>query len=321
MAKEIQIFCTLGPKTLNKKFLNNIKGKVSLLRINLSHVSLDKLKQNINLIKKYTSVPICVDTEGAQIRTKSPKKKYYRKNQIGYIEKNKNFHLYPNDVFEKLKTGDMLDIGFQNLLIKILKKDSKIKFKVIKPGILEGNKGVHVKNRGVKLNSLTEKDLSAIKIAKKMNVKNFALSFTNSHYDVLNFEKLLPNYTKIYKLETRNAIKNLNKILSKGKNFLIDRGDLSKDTGIENIPYLQRFILKKAKKRKNKIYIATNFLESMIDNSSPTRGEANDVYNSLELGAAGLVLAAETAIGKYPLESINFLRRMIKVFKNRKKIG
>ena len=316
-----KIFCTLGPSSINKKFLSYAEGKVNLLRLNMSHLSLKKLEENIKYIRKYSNIPICIDTEGAQIRTKSPKKKYYRKNQIGYIEKNKNFHLYPNDVFEKLKTGDMLDIGFQNLLIKILKKDSKIKFKVIKPGILEGNKGVHVKNRGVKLNSLTEKDLSAIKIAKKMNVKNFALSFTNSHYDVLNFEKLLPNYTKIYKLETRNAIKNLNKILSKGKNFLIDRGDLSKDTGIENIPYLQRFILKKAKKRKNKIYIATNFLESMIDNSSPTRGEANDVYNSLELGAAGLVLAAETAIGKYPLESINFLRRMIKVFKNRKKIG
>ena len=105
--------------------------------------------------------------------------------------------------------------------------------------------------------------------------------------------------------------------MSKGKK-INDRGDLSKDTGIEI--YLTAKIYFKKAKGKMKLY-CTNFLESMIDNSSPTRGEANDVYNSLELGAAGLVLAAETAIGKYPLESINFLRRMIKVFKNRKKLG
>ena len=105
-----------------------------------------------------------------------------------------------------------------------------------------------------------------------------------------------------------------------GKNFLIDRGDLSKEISIENIPFVQRKILKTSKQFKNKnIYIATNFLESMILNKYPTRGEANDIYNSLEMGAKGLVLAAETALGKYPEKTVNFLKKKIKSY-NKKKL-
>ena len=95
--------------------------------------------------------------------------------------------------------------------------------------------------------------------------------------------------------------------------FLIDRGDLSRDVEISKIPIAQRFIFKN-KKKKTQIAIATNFLESMIQNPTPTRAEANDIYNSLEMGAAALVLAAETAIGKYPIKCINFLKSIIKNF-------
>ena len=99
-----------------------------------------------------------------------------------------------------------------------------------------------------------------------------------------------------------------------GKNFLIDRGDLSKEIEIENIPIAQRKILKYTKKNKN-IYIATNFLESMIEKNFPTRAEVNDIYNALELGAKGIVLAAETAIGKYPIECVLLLKKIFKKFK------
>ena len=104
-----------------------------------------------------------------------------------------------------------------------------------------------------------------------------------------------------------------------GDRFLIDRGDLSKDVRLENIPIIQRNLFKIRNKRKNKkIFVATNLLESMLENNYPTRGEANDIYNSLEIGADGLVLAAETAIGKHPQDTVLFLERMIKVFKKEK---
>ena len=136
---------------------------------------------------------------------------------------------------------------------------------------------------------------------------------------MIKFNNLLKNKNKIFKIETLVAVKNFHKMLKKGDNFLIDRGDLSKDVKIENIPIVQRKLFKLKNKIKNKkIYVATNLLESMLENNYPTRGEANDIFNSLEMGANGLVLAAETAIGKHPIEVVVFLQKMIRVFKNKK---
>ena len=311
-----KIFCTLGPASLNKDFLNFSNKKISLLRLNMSHVKINDLEETIRFIRKNSNVPICIDTEGAQIRTKVNKKKIIKKNQIIKIyQKNNKFNIYPKQVFNLLKKNDILDVGFEGLKIKIQKISSlSLTCRAVSSGLLANNKGVHLVNRKIKLNYITEKDKQAILIGKKMNIKNYALSFTNSYQDILKFNKLIKKETKIFKLETKAAIKNLNKIIKNGENFLIDRGDLSKDVSIELLPVMQRKILKIAKREKKNVYIATNFLESMIENSFPTRGEANDIYNTLETGAAGLVLAAETAIGKYPKECVTFLRKMIKTY-------
>ena len=314
----------MGPSSLNSSFLKFAeKNNVDLLRINLSHVETRNLQRIIFFIKKNCKTKICLDTEGAQIRTKVYKKKFFKLGSSGVISKkeNKNFlSLYPQDVFDKLKIKDVLDIGFDGLKVKLIKKKKdKIYFKSISSGFLEKNKGVHLKNRQIKLNYLTKKDIRAIEIAKKNKINNFALSFTNNIEDIKKFNLLLPkNSQKIYKIETKSALKNLNSLLKNADNFLIDRGDLSKEISIEEVPIAQRSIIKTSKKFKfKKIFIATNFLESMIQNSNPTRAESNDIYNSLEMGASGLVLAAETAIGKYPEKCILFLKSMIKKFKKK----
>ena len=312
-----EIFCTLGPSSLNRRFLTAAsQQKVNLLRINMSHVEIPKLINTIKFVKKYTRIPLCIDTEGAQIKTKKKKKKFFKLNAIFPVKKKFGFYnFYPPDIFSKLKTGDILDIGFSGLEIKIISKSKEnLKCKVIKEGFFESNKGVHLKNRKIKINYLTQKDFEAIKIGKKYKIKNYALSFTNTTDDVLKFNSLLKKENKIFKIETKSALKNIKKILKLGKNFLIDRGDLSKDVSIEYIPIAQRQILLQAKKLNKNIYVATNFLETMILNNSPTRGEVNDIYSTLELGAKGLVLAAETAIGNHPVECIKVLKKIIRIF-------
>jgi pyruvate kinase len=311
-----KIFCTLGPSSLNKKFLNFSKKNVDLLRINMSHVEANELPRIVRYIRNNTNVPICIDTEGAQIRTKVKKKLFCKLNTRLKIFKDKgNFKLYPLEVYDQLKPGDILDVGFSGLEIKVTKKDKKIIItKVQKSGLLEANKGVHLKNRKIKINYITSKDILAINIAKKLKIKNFALSFTNSVDDVKKFNSLLKTENKIFKLETKTALKDIKNILKSGNFFLIDRGDLSKDISIEQVPVAQRQITALGKKFNSKIYVATNFLETMITNNTPTRGEANDIYNTLELGANGLVLAAETAIGKYPIECVKTLQKIIKIY-------
>ena len=318
MKKKIEIFCTIGPECLNKKFLKFANSNIDLLRLNMSHLDVKGLNRNIVYLQKFSKVPICIDTEGAQIRTKCNKIKFLKKNDQIKIFKNKNFYFYPTNIFEKLKINDQLDIGFRGLCVKIKKKNnSYLTCKVLKPGYFEPNKGVHLINRKIKLDYLTEKDFEAIKIGKKLNIKYYALSFTNSEKDVIKFNKLFKKEKKIFKIETKQAIKNLKKIIKFGNNLLIDRGDLSKDIRIENVPILQRKIINEANKKNKNVYVATNFLESMIINNYPTRAEVNDIYNTIEMGAKGLVLAAETAIGKNPIECVKILKKIIKVFKKK----
>ena len=317
MKKKIDIFCTLGPSSLNRKFLKFSNANVSLLRLNMSHIKINKLKNTIKFIKKFSKTPICIDTEGAQIRSKIKKIKYLKSNNqtINIYKNTGNFNIYPSEVFNKIKKNDIMDVGFDGLKIKVIRvKKNKLNCKVLKDGLLENNKGIHIENRKIKLNFITEKDKKAILIAKTMNIKHYALSFTNTYKDILKFNKLLKSEIKIFKIETKSAINGLKKIINRGDRFLIDRGDLSKDISVEMLPAIQRKILKMAKIKNKKVYVATNFLESMVKNKYPNRGEANDIYNTLETGAAGLVLAAETAIGKYPEECVVFLKKMIKSY-------
>jgi pyruvate kinase len=305
------IFCTLGPASLNKEFLFHINKKVNLVRLNLSHIEENELESSIKFIKKYTDINICIDTEGAQIRTKTKYKKLFKINEKGSLKK---FNFYPDVSFKK---GDVLEVGFDNLIIKFINENE---FICISSGLFETNKGVYIQNRKIKLNPLTKKDLNCLEVAKKFKINNFALSFTNEVSDMIQFEKLLPNTNRIYKLETKKAIENIDDILKKGKSFLIDRGDLSKEIKKENIPTIQRYIINKVKRLKDKkIYVATNHLESMIDKSYPTAAELNDIYSTLEMGANGIVLAAETAIGKNPFLCVDQCIKIINVYETKNK--
>ncbi|MDA7771075.1 pyruvate kinase, partial [Candidatus Pelagibacter sp.] len=304
--------------SLNSEFLEFSRKNVDLLRLNMSHLSISELERNIIYIKKKTNCPICIDTEGAQIRSKFIQRKFFKKNSFIDIKKNnKSFSLYPEYIQNKLKLKDILNIGFEGLKIKIVKLENKfLSAKVINQGYLENNKGIHLENRKIKIKCLTEKDKEALKVGKIYNINNFALSFANSLNDVKYFNQLTGESSKnIFKIETKQSIQEFNKIIKEGNNFLIDRGDLSKDISVYKIPETQRKLMKIKNKYKNKkIFVATNLLESMILNDYPTRAEANDIYSCIEMGADGLVLAAETAIGKNPIECIKFIKEMIGQF-------
>ena len=318
----MSIFCTLGPSSLNENFLIFLKKKkyiVSLVRINLSHIEVKDIEKTIKLIKKYCSIPICIDTEGAQIRAKlnlNIKKKIKKGSYFNLYKKKRSFNLYPLEVFDEIRKADILNIGFEGLIGKVVSKNKNlIKLKCLQEGVLENNKGIHVENREIKINYLTNKDKKSIQLGKELGIQNYALSFTNTLQDLKKFQTLLPNQNKIFKIESKKAVKNISKFFEYESNFLIDRGDLSKSTGVEKIPVIQRKILKEAKKKKNiKISIATNFLESMIINPYPTRAEVNDIYNAMEMGASNLVLAGETAVGKYPKECVILLVKIIKTY-------
>ena len=191
--------------------------------------------------------------------------------------------------------------------------------KVLNEGYLDSKKGVHI-HSNINLPCLTEKDKYALKLAKELNIKYYAISFVNNDSDINEVKKIVgTNSFIISKIETDNAIINLKKIIKNSNALLIDRGDLSRYVPIEKIPLAQESIINQSINLKKPTYVATNLLESMIKENQATRAESHDIYSTLKEGAKGLVLAAETAIGKNPIECVRFIKRCVAVYKNNKK--
>ena len=326
MKKEIKKLITLGPSSLKKNIIKKISKKTYIFRINLSHVKINELEKIIKTIKSATKVPICIDTEGAQIRNGLMKGKsvFFKKNSIIKINRFKksgdsnNIFFNPIYVFDKFKKGDIIKIDFDSAAIKILKRKNVDTWiaKVISDGHVGSNKGVDL-SRKITLDSISDKDKLAISKARKYGIKFYSFSFADSKNSVLKLRKLIGKKSiLISKIESKKGLKNLKEILSVSNSIIIDRGDLSREIPIYRIPTIQRQIIKTAYKQKKPVYVATNLLENMISKKDPTRAEVNDVISTLEMGAKGLVLAAETAIGKYPINTVKMIDFLIKEFKN-----
>lgn len=322
-----KLFITLGPSTLNKKFLSGIDKKyVKLLRINLSHTDLCDLPRIVKYIRKYSDIDICFDSEGAQIRTSKLKGgvKKLHSNKIIKINKNNdinnNITLVPHNIHKNLRKDDILSIDFNSVVVKLIKEDNKVfECKILQGGIIGSNKSISVK-RDILIPPYTDKDIKAFSIGESLNIKNYALSFTSQASDIINLRRFFKNKINVTsKIESKKGLRNLPEILKEADNILIDRGDLSKEVPLHEIPKKQKEIISEAISSKTPAYVATNLLESMVTRMEPTRAEVNDVYNTLIDGATGLVLAAETAIGKYPEKCIEMIIKISKTIKYDKK--
>lgn len=319
-----EIWSTLGPASLNEKVIKRLdEVGVSVFRINLSHTAPEEIEKNVEKIKEYTKVPICLDTEGPQVRTGDVEggQIFLKENTLVTITKEhimgdrNSFTLRPSCIFSQLMIGDLISIDFDSALLSVVeKKGSQLIARVICSGSVGSNKAVTV-DRDIDMDILTEKDIYGLEVLKKQNLKIISLSFVNSSGDVERVRAMVDEDVRIIsKIETKNAVKNLDAILQVSDGILIDRGDLSRQEPINKIPLLQKEIIKRANKVKKPVFVATNILESMVKTKRPLRSEVNDIMTTLLDGANGLVLAAETAIGKYPVECGNMVRRMMKYF-------
>jgi pyruvate kinase len=145
-----------------------------------------------------------------------------------------------------------------------------------------------------------------------MGIKHFALSFAGSSDEVKEMKSITGHDSfVISKVESRRGLLNLDSIINETDAILIDRGDLSREVRLEKIPFLQRRIVATSRALNTQVYVATNLLESMMSSAEPTRAEINDVVSTLLMGANGLVLAAETAIGNYPVQAVQMIRKLI----------
>jgi len=321
-----KIIATLGPSSLEEKVVKkmDLLG-VDIFRINLSHVNIDEFENTIKIVKNWTNKPVCLDSEGAQLRTgdfKGTKLQLKTGSKIRFVDSNMSIDrttipLNIKNIKKLLLVGDLLRLDFNSVIVQLIEyDDSGIIARIIKGGKIGKNKGISV-DRAINLPRFTNKDISAFKISKKLSLDTFFLSFCSSGEDVCALRDLFDYpINVISKIESDRALINLVSICKESDGILIDRGDLSRDVPLIKIAFAQSYILNTAKSLEMPAYVATNLAESMVVNPEPTRAEINDIVNTLKSGADGLVLAAESAIGKYPIECVRVMSNIISEIDN-----
>jgi pyruvate kinase len=220
--------------------------------------------------------------------------------------------IVPPGILSQVQVGDRIRVDFDSVEMEIVDTSKKYLIaKVLTDGYVGSNKACDL-SRKIEMSALTEKDKVSLEIAKKCSIKNFSLSFCNRYEDVVEMRNRLDKGDRVIsKIESILGVKNVESIARESDEILIDRGDLSREVPIASIPFIQRSIVGKAMAMNVPVNVATNLLESMINKRTPTRSEVNDVVSTLLMGANGLVLAAETAIGNYPVLSVKMIKELM----------
>jgi sulfate adenylyltransferase len=320
---KIKILCTLGPASLNGEVIRELAARgVDQLRLNLSHTPLDALEDALRLVRRHCEVPICLDSEGPQVRCgpmlpdvtleEGAEVELVAETVLGDASR---ITLWPKAVFDALALRSVVGIDFDGASLRVTQvSHHRATAVVVRGGRVRSNKGVTVEP-GVTLPALSEKDIAAVEIGAAHGVANYALSFASGAEDVAQLRALAPVGAEVIaKIESREGVRNMDEIIPAADAVLIDRGDLSREIPIEHVPYYQKAIVRRANRWNRPVYVATNLLESMVTGTVPTVAEAHDIATTLLDGVHGLVLAAETAIGVDPVASVDIVRRARRAF-------
>lgn len=317
------LLCTLGPSSMSERVISELEeAGATRFRINMSHTEVEALPEIIRFVKSCTKVPICLDTEGAQIRTGvvRPGTTLTEGRRIRLVPgpaegDATTLPLTPASIVGQLEPGALVSVDFDAVLLRIESAAPNGTIATVLTGGAVGSRKAVTAFPSPRLPSFSPKDLVAVRVARRSGIRDYALSFCESPEAILELREMVRHPAGIIaKIESRAGVSHLQEIALAADGLLIDRGDLSREVRLEAIPLLQKAIIRKANALRVPVYVATNLLESMVDRRVPTRAEVNDVINTVLDGADGLVLAAETAIGKYPVEAARMIGRLLKEY-------
>ena len=321
----------MGPASSSKKVLKEmIMHGLNVCRLNFSHGAYEDHEKTVKTIKEIdkelgTNTAILADLQGPKIRVGEMENNgvelidgsefvFTTKQIVGTAEKAYlSYSNFPRDVSKGEKI--LLDDG--KLMLEVLETDKKetVKTKVLHGGVLSSNKGVNLPNTKISLPCLTEKDMKDLEFALSQNVDWVGLSFVRSARDIIELRHIIKSNNKsariVAKIEKPEAVQDIEEIVSETDAVMIARGDLGVEIPMQNVPLLQKEIVKLCLSYAKPVIIATQMMESMITNISPTRAEVNDVANAVMDGADAVMLSGETSVGKYPLQVIEAMGKII----------
>ncbi|VVM06161.1 pyruvate kinase [Methylacidimicrobium cyclopophantes] len=329
--RKTRIIATLGPATDSEEKIGELIARgVDIFRFNMSHGSPDWIRRTSAFVRAQSrrfgrSVGLLLDTQGPAIRT-------------GDLAN--RLELHPGDIFtftvrgdpsvdersvsvnyddlaQDLRVGDVVLVDNGVIQMKVLEKQGfRVRCEVVTPGVMGSRRHINLPGVRVNLPPLTKKDLQDIDLGVECQMDYFALSFVREANDVdLLRQILIARGSKaiiVAKIEDQAAVQNLPQILDAADAIMIARGDLGIECPFEELPIIQRRIVKSCLQKMKPVIVATHLLESMTQNPVPTRAEITDIANAVYEQADALMLSGETAAGRYPLECVSVLDRVIR---------
>ena len=327
-----KIVSTLGPASTSEEIMRQlvIEG-VDMFRLNFSHGEHATHLNSIRLIDKInaelgTHVGIIADLQGPKLRVgRMPEEGLLLEQGQKVVFTNKDegtgrheaIYMSYEDFAGDVKKGEKVLLDDGKLILKVLSTNGKdrVELEVIAGGRLYSNKGVNLPNTRVSLPCLTEKDLEDLDFILKQPVHWIALSFVRSADDVKALKEIIAakgHAAKVIaKIEKAEALSNINAIIKASDAIMIARGDLGIEMPIERLPALQKRIIRKCRDKARPVVVATQMMESMMNNPTPTRAEVTDVANAVLDGTDAVMLSGETAVGKYPVEVVQTMNRIL----------
>ena len=327
--RKTKIVATIGPATESPEMLGKlIDAGMNVARLNMSHSSHDWVRRVTASLREAAkaremSVGIMMDTQGPAIRTGdlpaaldlTPGQKFtltVRGEQSEELHSvDVNYENFVNDI----KVGDVVLVDNGTIRMKVLAKSgNKVDCEVLTEGKLGSRRHINLPGVKVSLPALTAKDFSDVELGLELGLDFIALSFVREAKDLQQLrafcERSKHKPLIIAKIEDQQAVKNLNEIICEADGVMVARGDLGIEVPYEELPIIQRKIVKTCLRVGRPVIVATHMLESMIDNPMPTRAEITDVANAVFEQADAIMLSGETTVGKYPLQCLEVFNRI-----------
>ena len=328
-----KIICTLGPSSGRADVLKKlVLAGMNVARLNFSHGTHKTHKKNIDIIRRLNKtrrnkIKILQDLEGYRIRVglfKGPRKmvelvKGSIVTLVNKLQTDKK-NVIPFDYagsLSDIKTGCNIFIDDGNIALKVKSRDANgIKAEVIVGGIVREHKGINIPDINLKFVGLTDKDKNDLLFAVANKVDFIAQSFVRKKTDILSVREFINrrnfNCPLIAKIENRQGIENIDQIMKVSDGIMIARGDMGVSLPIYEVPMMQKMIIKKCSRHRDFVITATQMLESMTEHIRPTRAEVSDIANAIIDGSDYLMLSAETAVGKHPVQAVRMMSDIIK---------
>jgi pyruvate kinase len=324
--RRVKIVATLGPASNNEKMIRALfEAGADVFRINMSHATPEALRQAHTIIRKIEAdfsrpIGILIDLQGPKLRigkfesgairlTEGDILSFVRRESVGGLGR---VHLPHPEIFQAVQPGHALLLDDGKLRLRVVEaSDVRIDAEVLTSGTLGSRKGISLPDTVIPLAAMTDKDRTDLEDALNVGIDWVALSFVQRGKDIAEARKLVRGRAAIMaKIEKPSALAELEEIINLADGIMVARGDLGVEMPVEKVPGLQKQITRAARKAGKPVVVATQMLESMILAPAPTRAEVSDVATAVFDGADAVMLSAESAVGKYPMEAVATMDRV-----------